>query len=98
VKLVGQAPKDRQLQILVHSGTADNFYKDGQLRPESLQEVTKGRSGVEINLEEGYDHSYWFISVRRPTRARVIALTSSRPLDPSTSPSMQSTSSEGGSV
>lgn len=60
VYLLKQAPKDRKLAILVDSGTGDNFYKDGQLRPESLQEAIKstGREGqIQVNLRDGYDHS-----------------------------------------
>ena len=48
--------------ILVDQGTADGFLVD-QLKPELLQEACRS-AGVALNLrrQEGYDHSYFFIS------------------------------------
>lgn len=48
--------------ILVEQGLADNFLVN-QLKPELLQ-IACERSGVALtlNLREGYDHSYYFIS------------------------------------
>lgn len=45
-------------------GTGDNFYKQGQLLPENLEEAAKGKGfgGVKVRYQEGYDHSYFFIS------------------------------------
>jgi len=52
--------------ILIHVGKADPFYhRDGQLLPENFYEAskkTKFEGKVEINLIEGMDHSYYFIS------------------------------------
>ena len=46
----------------VDQGEADNFLKE-QLKPETLQ-ASAEQSGypLELNLHEGYDHSYYFIS------------------------------------
>jgi len=48
--------------LLVDQGAADNFL-EGQLRPELLREACDA-AGIELtlNLREGYDHSYYFIS------------------------------------
>jgi len=47
-------------------GEEDQFYKDGQLRPEAFQEaVTKTRfspNQVRVRMQPGYDHSYYFVS------------------------------------
>lgn len=50
--------------ILIDSGTADDFYKQGQLLPENFANVAKekGFSKVQVRLQDGYDHSYYFIS------------------------------------
>ena len=49
-------------EILVDQGTADNFLVN-QLKPENLQAATE-KAGIRLNLrmQEGYDHSYFFIS------------------------------------
>jgi len=47
-------------------GEEDQFFKDGQLRPEAFQEaVAKTRYGpdqVHVRMQPGYDHSYYFVS------------------------------------
>lgn len=51
--------------ILIDSGTADDFYKQGQLLPENFLNVAKEKgfeSAVQVRLQDGYDHSYYFIS------------------------------------
>lgn len=58
--LLSSWPKDRNLALKVDYGSEDQFYKDGQLRPEAFQEAlskanTQGE--VEIQKREGYDHS-----------------------------------------
>ncbi|KAK7428520.1 hypothetical protein QQZ08_004958 [Neonectria magnoliae] len=52
------------LNALIDVGTADNFYKQGQLLPENLEKAAKeaGVDALEVNYREGYDHSYFFIS------------------------------------
>lgn len=40
--------------------------KDGQLEPKALEQAAKeaGREGeVEVRMQEGYDHSYFFVSI-----------------------------------
>ena len=48
--------------ILVDQGMADQFL-EGQLKPELLREACD-RAGIPLTLrmQEGYDHSYYFIS------------------------------------
>ena len=52
----------RVKELLVDQGTADSFLENG-LRPWLLTEAVKG-TGIELtlNMREGYDHSYHFIS------------------------------------
>ena len=49
-------------ELLVDQGTADSFLDDG-LRPWLLEEAC-GKAGIPLTLrlQEGYDHSYYFIS------------------------------------
>ncbi|WVQ82715.1 S-formylglutathione hydrolase [Cryptococcus sp. DSM 104549] len=51
-------------KILVDVGTEDQFYKDGQLEPQTLTEA--GKEGVEVRMQDGFDHSYYFISTFAP--------------------------------
>ena len=48
--------------ILIDQGTADKFLEE-QLKPEALEAacVNKGQN-AKIRMQEGYDHSYFFIS------------------------------------
>ncbi|AUN33371.1 S-formylglutathione hydrolase [Niveispirillum cyanobacteriorum] len=49
-------------EILVDQGTADGFL-DNQLRPQLLADVcAKAGIALTLRLQEGYDHSYYFIS------------------------------------
>jgi len=54
------------LNVLIHSGTKDEFYLQNQLLPENFVEAaSKNRhpgNSVTVNLLDGYDHSYYFIS------------------------------------
>jgi S-formylglutathione hydrolase len=56
------AARGRFDEILVDQGTADSFLVE-QLKPELL-EAACGMAGQKLNLrrQEGYDHSYYFIS------------------------------------
>ena len=49
-------------QILIDVGTADEFYIKKQLLPEEFVEAGK-KAGwdVQLRLQEGYDHSYYFV-------------------------------------
>ena len=50
------------LPILVDQGDADNFLID-QLKPENLIAAAKEKhSNLELRMQKGYDHSYFFIS------------------------------------
>ncbi|MFK5892748.1 MAG: S-formylglutathione hydrolase [Pseudomonadota bacterium] len=50
-------------KILIDQGTSDEFYDEGQLLPENFKAACQN-TGQEISLrmQEGYDHSYHFIS------------------------------------
>lgn len=49
-------------ELLVDQGTADNFL-ESQLKPELLQQVCeKSGQPLTLRMQEGYDHSYYFIS------------------------------------
>ncbi|KAJ3508843.1 hypothetical protein NLJ89_g5534 [Agrocybe chaxingu] len=54
------------LHILVDYGTGDNFYKQGQLLPENFLKTARDAGydefQVRVRSQEGYDHSYYFIS------------------------------------
>ncbi|CAG8980570.1 hypothetical protein HYALB_00002568 [Hymenoscyphus albidus] len=52
------------LDVLIDVGTGDGFYKQGQLLPENFVEAAKGKGveGVVVRYQDGYDHSYFFIS------------------------------------
>lgn len=52
------------LNALIDVGTSDNFYKQNQLLPENLEKATKeaGLDGLKVRYQDGYDHSYYFIS------------------------------------
>lgn len=53
-------------KILIHVGTKDVFdYRDNQLRCKNLVEASKGtklEGKIDLNIVDGYDHSYYFIS------------------------------------
>eukprot|EP01135_Chromosphaera_perkinsii_P011791 Nk52_evm37s2496 gene=Nk52_evmTU37s2496 len=54
-----------KLDILVDQGDADNFLHQKQLLPENLSaacEKNGGRLNLKLRMQEGYDHSYFFIS------------------------------------
>ena len=49
-------------ELLVDVGTADNFLET-ELKPELLQKACSDAGiALQLNLREGYDHSYYFIS------------------------------------
>lgn len=50
-------------EIKVDQGDADNFYQDGQLRPEALEAACQDAGiGLTLQMRPGYDHSYFFIA------------------------------------
>jgi S-formylglutathione hydrolase len=62
------------LHILVDSGSEDDFYKKGQLEPQRLREAAqqtgRGEDEVNIRIQPGYDHSYYFVRVTLPLKCR----------------------------
>ncbi|KAK7090004.1 hypothetical protein V1264_009867 [Littorina saxatilis] len=51
------------IELLVDQGKADNFLADKQLLPDNLIEAcTATKSPVVLRMQEGYDHSYFFIA------------------------------------
>lgn len=49
--------------LMVDQGEADNFYRDGQLRPAALQEACEETTlPLTLRMQPGYDHSYFFIA------------------------------------
>jgi S-formylglutathione hydrolase len=54
---------------LVDYGSDDQFLKDGQLLPENFlkkaREVGYDEVQIRVRKQEGYDHSYYFVSPRR---------------------------------
>lgn len=49
-------------EFLIDQGTADGFLDDG-LRPWLFEETVKGTEvGLTLRMQDGYDHSYFFIS------------------------------------
>ncbi|CAN7993370.1 unnamed protein product [Ixodes hexagonus] len=58
-----QKYKGPPLMLLVDQGKEDSFLKDQQLLPERLLEAgQKNGVGVTLRMQEGYDHSYFFIA------------------------------------
>lgn len=50
------------LHLLVDQGSSDSFLKE-QLKPEALQAAcAKAGVALELRMQDGYDHSYFFIS------------------------------------
>lgn len=50
-------------KILIDQGVADEFYEKKQLLSENFQRVCEDKGqALSLNLREGYDHSYYFIS------------------------------------
>ncbi|KAF5375003.1 hypothetical protein D9758_000463 [Tetrapyrgos nigripes] len=65
-ELISKSKDPVHILIDYASGTADNFYKQGQLLPENFLKAARD-SGfdefqVRVRSQEGYDHSYYFVS------------------------------------
>lgn len=51
------------LDIFVDQGKSDNFYIEGQLLPDNLiSACASNKQPITCRLQEGYDHSYFFIA------------------------------------
>eukprot|EP00761_Pharyngomonas_kirbyi_P012889 gb/GECH01012916.1/.p1 GENE.gb/GECH01012916.1/~~gb/GECH01012916.1/.p1 ORF type:complete len:285 (+),score=68.30 gb/GECH01012916.1/:1-855(+) len=58
-----QAYDGPKTQILIDQGTADNFLSQKQLLPEAFEEACKKvNCPLDLRMQDGYDHSYYFIS------------------------------------
>ncbi|KAL0476983.1 S-formylglutathione hydrolase [Acrasis kona] len=52
-----------KVEILIDQGSADNFLPQNQLQPEEFEKAAKECGyPVKVRMQEGYDHSYYFIS------------------------------------
>lgn len=64
--LIRDYTHQNQPDILIHQGAADTFYhKEHQLLPENFVKAAKESAyagKVDLRVEEGYDHLYYFIS------------------------------------
>lgn len=61
VELINQGFKSNN-EILIDQGAGDDFLKT-QLKPELLQQVCKDNNQqLNLRIQQGYDHSYYFIS------------------------------------
>ena len=47
---------------MMWQGTADDFYKQGQLLPENFIKAAEGKGKVNLRFQDGYDHSYFTIA------------------------------------
>ena len=60
-ELLSRTAWDRPL--LIDQGAADTFLEQQQLRPDLLQQACEKRQlPLTLRMQEGYDHSYYFIS------------------------------------
>lgn len=51
------------LDILIDQGKADNFLAPGQLLPDNfVAACTESKTPVTLRMQEGYDHSYYFMA------------------------------------
>ncbi|XDT15755.1 Putative esterase [Nakaseomyces glabratus] len=69
--LVKQVKNTNNSSTLIHVGTNDPFLKE-QLQPHLLKEAATGttwENKIDINLVDGFDHSYYFISTFVPEHA-----------------------------
>ncbi|AET40658.1 S-formylglutathione hydrolase Ecym_6278 [Eremothecium cymbalariae DBVPG len=70
--LFGKVENTGKDRILIHVGTNDPFLEK-QLKPELLLTATAGTSWegmVDLHMEDGFDHSYYFVSSFVPEHAK----------------------------
>merc|ERR1719356_1186891 len=61
--MLASGPFPSYADILIDCGVADNFYTGKQLLPENFVEACKSKGQkVTLRMQEGYDHSYFFIA------------------------------------
>lgn len=71
-ELIKQTEYVKGKDILIHLGTSDPFLKN-QLKPELFEDAIKNTEWskhVKINMVDGFDHSYYFISSFVPEHAK----------------------------
>lgn len=72
-----EAPKG-SLHVLVDVGTEDKFLKDGQLEPDALtraaEEAERQDGEVQVRMQDGFDHSYYFVSQGRVQWSREVLI------------------------
>ncbi len=62
-ELIKSSSESLLLPILIDQGDCDNFYIEKQLLPENLVKVAATKKvQIALRLQQGYDHSYYFIS------------------------------------
>ena len=65
VKTFKSANDEKPVPILCDQGTSDNFLTQGQLLPEAFvaaSDDNKANVSVEMRMQDGFDHSYYFIA------------------------------------
>lgn len=71
-ELVAKNPR-KDITILIDQGAADGFLEN-QLKPELFQAAAqKAGQPLQLNLREGYDHSYYFIATFIPEHLKMHA-------------------------
>jgi len=62
-ELIKQYERKSPTPILIDQGTEDQFLREGQLTPDSFVAACKAKEyPLTMRLQDGYDHSYYFIS------------------------------------
>ena len=60
--LIQQSAVDSQLPILIDQGDSDDFLVD-QLKPQHfMQAADQASYPIQLRMQKGYDHSYFFIA------------------------------------
>ncbi|EDO16460.1 hypothetical protein Kpol_1066p25 [Vanderwaltozyma polyspora DSM 70294] len=70
-QLLKVVPSKNNDKILIHVGTNDPFL-ERELKPDNIVEASKGttwENKIDMNIAEGFDHSYYFISTFVPMHA-----------------------------
>lgn len=74
-KLLNKLEKPLFDEILIDVGTADNFVLDGTLLPRNLKSAADlAKQPLTLREQEGYDHSYYFVSTFLPEHVAFHAL------------------------
>ncbi|MFC1630879.1 alpha/beta hydrolase-fold protein, partial [Pseudomonadota bacterium] len=61
-ELIQRTVTGQQLPVLIDQGDADDFLEE-QLKPQNLIEAAeKADYPIQLRMQQGYDHSYFFIA------------------------------------